>query len=41
MNKDQKNQQIAELVEMLNNSNIFYFADTAALNAELDSINPV
>jgi large subunit ribosomal protein L10 len=37
MNKDQKNQQIAELVEMLNNSNIFYFADTAALNAEATS----
>ncbi len=37
MNKDQKNQQIAELVEMLNNTNIFYFADTAALNAEATS----
>ncbi len=37
MNKDQKNQQIAELVDMLNNSNIFYLADTAALNAEATS----
>jgi len=37
MNKDQKNQQIAELVELLNNTNIFYFADTAALNAEATS----
>lgn len=37
MNKDQKNQQIAELVDLLNNTNIFYFADTAALNAEATS----
>jgi len=37
MNKDQKNQEIAAITELLNNSNIFYFADTAALNAEATS----
>lgn len=34
MTKEQKNQEIAELVELLNNNQIFYLTDTAALNAE-------
>jgi large subunit ribosomal protein L10 len=37
MNKDQKNQEIADIVELLSNTNIFYFADTASLNAEATS----
>ena len=31
MNKDQKNQEIAAITELLNNSNIFYFDDTFRL----------
>jgi large subunit ribosomal protein L10 len=37
MNKDQKNQEIADIVELLSNTNIFYLADTASLNAEATS----
>jgi large subunit ribosomal protein L10 len=34
MTKEQKNQEITELVESLKNSEIFYLSDTSALNAE-------
>jgi large subunit ribosomal protein L10 len=37
MTKDQKNQEIADLVEMLSNASIFYLTDTASLNAEQTS----
>lgn len=37
MTKDQKNQEIADLVELLSNSPIFYLTDTASLNAESTS----
>jgi large subunit ribosomal protein L10 len=37
MNRDQKQQEIADLTEMLSNSSVFYLADTAALNAEATS----
>ena len=37
MTKEQKNQEIADLVEVLSNSSVFYFADTTALNAEATS----
>lgn len=37
MNKDQKNQEIASLVEDLNNNEIFYIADTSSLNAAATS----
>jgi large subunit ribosomal protein L10 len=37
MTKEQKNQEIAELVDLLANSPIFYLADTASLNAEATS----
>lgn len=38
MKKDQKNQQIAELVEIVSNSPVFYLTDTAALDAEATSL---
>lgn len=34
MNKEQKNQEIASLVEDLKNNEIFYLTDTTSLNAE-------
>jgi len=37
MNKEQKNQEIANLVDELNSNEIFYIADTSALNAEATS----
>lgn len=37
MTKDQKNQEIAELVDMLSNSSIFYLTNTESLNAESTS----
>ena len=38
MKKDQKNQQIAELVEIVSNSPVFYLTDTAALDADATSL---
>jgi large subunit ribosomal protein L10 len=37
MNKEQKNQEIAELVEVLSNSSVFYLTNTTSLNAEATS----
>ena len=37
MTKEQKNQEIAELVEVLSNSPIFYLTNTTSLNAEATS----
>ena len=37
MTKEQKNQEIAELVETLKNTEIFYLSDTSSLNAEATS----
>jgi large subunit ribosomal protein L10 len=37
MTKEQKNQEIADLVEALNSSEIFYLTDTTSLNAEATS----
>lgn len=37
MTREQKNQEIAELVELLSNSQVFYLTDTASLNAEATS----
>ncbi len=37
MTKDQKNQEIAELVDMLSNSSVFYLTNTESLNAESTS----
>lgn len=37
MTKEQKNQEIAELVEALSNSSVFYLTDTTALNAAATS----
>jgi large subunit ribosomal protein L10 len=37
MNKEQKNTEIAELVEMLSNAPILYITDTVSLNAEATS----
>jgi len=37
MNKEQKNQEITELVDALKNTEIFYLSDTSSLNAEATS----
>ena len=37
MTKEQKNQEIAELVETLKNTEIFYLSDTSSLSAEATS----
>lgn len=37
MTKEQKNQEIAELVEILSNSSVFYLTNTESLNAEATS----
>ncbi len=37
MNKEQKNQEIAEIVEMLSSAPVFYLTDTSSLNAEATS----
>lgn len=37
MTKEQKNQEIAELVEVLKDSSVFYLANTTSLNAEATS----
>jgi large subunit ribosomal protein L10 len=37
MTKEQKNQEIAELVELLSNSPIFYLTDTTSMNAAATS----
>lgn len=37
MTKEQKNQEIAELTDLLSNSNVFYLTDTTSLNAAATS----
>jgi large subunit ribosomal protein L10 len=37
MNKEQKNQEIASLVDILSNAPVFYLTDTSSLNAEATS----
>ncbi|MFO0359279.1 MAG: 50S ribosomal protein L10, partial [Flavobacteriales bacterium] len=37
MTKEQKNQEIAELVEVLKDSSVFYLTNTTSLNAEATS----
>ena len=37
MTKEQKNQEITDLVESLKSSEIFYLSDTSSLNAEATS----